>query len=291
MLSQIAILGLGQMGMAMVENLAKRGYCVCAYNRSKKEVETNDNFLVTSDPKKAIQSSSVVFIALSDGKAISEVLLEKGELKYSFLPGSVVMDTTTHDPEFAKNLHEKFSKLSIAYIDAPVSGGPEKARNGALSIMVGGKRSDYNKYKSYLELIGQDIFYMGQPGAGQTAKLVNQILVGIAQLSTAEAILFGKTCGLDLDTLFKLISCSAGNSTVFQRSAPQMIGGKFTRGFQTYLINKDLTNALKAAKQKKISLAMTSLASQILQKHADNGFRDVDAASIILNYEKDLGRG
>lgn len=286
-MNRIAILGLGRMGIAIAENAVNSGYEVYAYNRSKK-LDIDSRIKLTSDPQVAIRSSSTVVLALSDEKAILEVLFENNKIRYSFLDESVVIDTTTHSPDFAKFLYEKFLKINVAYLDTPVSGGPEKARQGTLSVMVGGGKDNYEKYKSYLSVIGKHIFYMGESGTGQAAKLANQILVGISQLATCEAVLFGKLYGLDLHQLLKVIKCSAGNSVVFERSAPQMIDGKFTNDFQTYLINKDLNNVSSSAGQKDLKLLLTELTSRILNVHTKSCFREVDVASIILQYENIL---
>jgi len=280
----LGILGLGRMGMAMAENMIKRGYSVYGYSRSKKETKGNFELIVTSDPQTVIENSSEIVIALSDDRAIYEVLFEGGRVRYSFQNRAAIIDTATHNPEFAVFLHREFLKLGVTYLDAPVSGGPERARNGTLSIMVGGKRREYDRCKTVLELLGQDIFYMGKAGSGQATKLVNQILVGISQLATCEAIVFGKIYGIDLALLRRVIESSAGNSEIFQRSAPQMIENKFSHDFQTYLISKDLKNVLKTIEKNNMSLVLCSLASKIFEIHSETPFRNVDAASIISKY-------
>jgi 3-hydroxyisobutyrate dehydrogenase-like beta-hydroxyacid dehydrogenase len=183
-------------------------------------------------------------------------------------------------------MYKKCYDYGIAYIDSPVSGGPEVALKGGLSLMVGAESDVFVKYKRLLKEIGNKIYYMGLPGKGQAAKLVNQIMVGISQIATCEALIFAKDFGLDLNNLYDAISNSAGDSLIFRRSAYQMIEEKFSDDFQTYLIVKDLKNILKAYKKNnECELMLTNIATNILAMNSESNYKKKDAASVIINYK------
>ena len=280
---EITVLGIGQMGGAIATHLSNTGYRVNGYNRTPRSSFTEMPFIVTQDPG-IISNSQIVIISLLDEDSIRQFLLEFGSIRKEFRPGTVVIDTTTHKPKFAKTLFNEFTQKGIAYLDAPVSGGVIKAVRGELTMMVGGERQHFNSVQDLLSHIGKHIYYLGAAGAGQATKLVNQVLVGIAQLTVAEAIALGKNLDIDLGKLLDVIENSAGDSAIFRRSAPQMVRGEYSNEFQTHLIAKDLRAIADIIREENLNLPLANLALEMLEEHAATDYCALDAASIFEQY-------
>ncbi|MBT3576336.1 MAG: NAD(P)-dependent oxidoreductase [Candidatus Marinimicrobia bacterium] len=277
--SQVSVIGMGQMGRAISGRLHGQGWKVNAFNRTWRDEYSELEFQV-SDDLKVIQGSTVLILSLFDEHSIKSLLFNENEICEYLSDGSIIIDTTTHNPNFAKFLSEMMANRNIAYLDAPVSGGPIKAQHGKLAMMVGGLESTYRKQLDLLNSIGNHVYYLGNAGSGQAAKLVNQILVGISQLATAEAMTFATHLNLDLGNLIKVIRQSAGDSEVFRRSAPQMAKRKYSHEFQTHLIAKDLREIATVAEEQDLDLPLTKLSLLRLGEHEKGELSTMDAASI-----------
>lgn len=286
--SSVTVIGLGQMGRSIAMRLHDDGWNVNAFNRTPHPSVMDAPYPV-SNTLSILEGSGIILISLFDENSICELLL--GEEKYIeyIEEKSIVIDTTTHNPDFARELHDTFAKRGIVYLDAPVSGGPLKARQGELTVMVGGDKEYFSKYIGLFDTIGSQVYYLGTPGSGQAAKLVNQVLVGISQLATAEAIMLGREMNLNLDNLIEVIKNSAGDSVIFRRSAPQMTKREYSHEFQTHLIAKDLREIVALLDRKNLELPMTTQALLLLSEHIKGKFNSVDAASIMETYLESMG--
>lgn len=285
-LGKISVVGLGEIGSAISENLIECGLNIQGYNRSHVSGSIRDRIPIIGNIQEGVRSVEYIIIALSDENAIRSLFLNNDDLSINIRKETYVIDVSTHNPIFARFLFKIFSSYGVRYIDAPVSGGSSKARKGELTIMAGGDKNDFNHVRTLLNIIGDEIYFMGNSGNGQAAKLVNQVLVGASQVIISEALLFGKAAGLDLNQLFEVITSSAGNSYMFQRSAPQMMNNEYSSEFQSYLISKDLQNVMEYADNNSLRLLVSGLAAKILKRHAGTTYKNLDGASVFESYRE-----
>ncbi len=290
-MERVGFIGLGQMGKPMARNLLNAGYSLTVYNRSKPPMEelASHGAKMAGSPSEVGSSSDVVILSLPYPETVKQVVLGAGGVVEGIHPGGVVIDTSTTDPLTARELYEELRKRGVGFLDAPVSGGPEGAEAATLTFMVGGENKDLERCMPILRAMGRHVFHVGGPGAGQGVKLVNQILVAIHTLAAAEAMLFASSLGLDLGMVLEVIQRSAGDSFIFRRVAPQFIARKFGRGWQTYLIHKDLGLVLKTAERLKLPMLLSSLAHEKYGAAITRGLEKIDSAAVIKVLEQLAG--
>jgi 3-hydroxyisobutyrate dehydrogenase-like beta-hydroxyacid dehydrogenase len=284
-------IGLGQMGLPMARRLLHAGNTLTIYNRSKAPVEilSKEGAAPAATAEELGAKSDVVLLSLPDATSVKDVLFGSHGAINAMHDGAVIIDTSTIGPTFARQLAERAQEKRVHMLDAPVSGGPDGASNGTLSIMVGGEKSIFENCRPILDVLGQRIFYMGDIGAGQAMKLANQLLVGIHVLAASEALLFAASQGLDLKKVIDVIQASSGNSTQFQRTAPQMISGSFKNGFQTHLMHKDLGLVLETGCNNNMPLLLTGITRELVTANLRLGNHRMNTASIIRVMEKLTG--
>lgn len=287
---RLGFIGLGQMGKPMAKRLLQTQRNLVVYNRSKGPLEllAKEGATPATSAKEVGQKSDTVLLSLTDGNAVKQVIFGEEGLISGMREGGIIVDTSTIGPVFAREIAELTRKEGIKVLDAPVSGGPEGAATGKLTFMVGGDLDVFNEIRYVFQILGENLFYMGGSGAGQATKLVNQILVGIHIVATCEALLFGRSQGLDLQKTVDVITKSAGDSFVFRRDAPQIISNSFSSGFQTYIIHKDLRLALDLI-SRKLPLKLTDEARKLLEENLKLGNEKVDAVSVIKVLERLMG--
>ncbi len=283
MKKKLGLIGLGKMGKPMAENLLRANFPLIVCNRSPKAVEelVKQGAESASSPKEVAMKCEIIILSLPSNEAVTQVILGDEGVVNGFSPGGIVADTSTIDPQLARQISSELQHRGIRFLDAPVSGGPEGAQNATLTFMIGGTRRDLDACKDILEVLGRNIFYMGESGAGQATKLVNQILVATHTVAAADAVRFATAMNLDTKTLEEVIKVSAGDSFVFRRAAPKMIGKDFGSGWQTSLMHKDLGIIMKTAETKHIPLALTPQTFEIFTEAMSLGLGKVDSAAII----------
>lgn len=274
------------MGNPMAKRLLQAEGNLVVYNRSKGPLEllVKEGANPADSPKQVGEESEIVLLSLTDGNAVKQVIFGEDGLIKGMRESGVIVDTSTIGPVLTREISELTRKKGIRMLDAPVSGGPERAATGKLAFMVGGDLNLFNEIRNVLQILGENIFYMGESGTGQAAKLVNQILVSIHIMATCEALLFGQSQGLDLKKTMEVITKSAGDSFIFRRDAPQIISKSFSNGFQTHLLHKDLTLALDLAE--KLPLKLTKDARKLFEENLKLGNGKIDGASVISVFEK-----
>ncbi len=279
----VGFIGLGVMGKPMATNLMRGGFALSVYNRSSSPVEE----LVRSGARRASSSkevgrlSEVVVTSLPTTAAVEEVVSGPNGIVQGMGRGGVVIDTSTIHPSAARRIAARLAESGIDYLDAPVSGGPERAAEGTLTFMVGGDGPVLDRCRPILRTMGNYIFHLGPVGAGLMAKLVNQILVALNSLAACETLAWAERYGANLNKIVDVIKTSAGNSYMFERSAPQIVHNAFTAGFQTRLIHKDLEIALEIASEIGQPLILSPLAFETLKGALSHGWGEVDVASVI----------
>ena len=272
-MEQIGFIGLGIMGRGMTHNLLKAGHAVTIWNRTAARM---DEF-AAAGAKKAVSPADlaskcdVILICVSDTPDVEEVLFGTDGVSAGVKAGALVVDHSTISPQKTVDMAKRLNAQGVAYLDAPVSGGSEGAAKGTLSIMVGGADADAERAMPILQAYGKTITHVGAQGAGQMAKLVNQILVVVNQLAASEALLFAQAGGLDLAKTIDAVKGGAAGSWMLANRGPQMIVRDFNPGFTIDLQQKDLRLVLESADEMGIPLLATSLVFQMYRTLQSQG--------------------
>ena len=297
----IAFIGLGNMGAPMAENLLKAGYPLCVYDLSARALERlqQAGASVAESPMIAIKNAQVVISMLPAGEQVRSVYLgdedQKGDgLLTNMAQGTIVIDSSTIAAADARAVAAAASKLGIDFLDAPVSGGTGGAIAGSLTFIVGGNQDAFARAKPILSDMGKNIFHAGDSGAGQVAKICNNMLLGILMTGTAEAINLGVKNGLDAKVLSDIMLQSSGRNWTLEvyNPYPQVMENvpsshHYQGGFMSKLMQKDLNLALQTAKASQTKTPMATKAVELYAAHiSEHG--DKDFSSIIATYDKSI---
>lgn len=264
MSERIGFIGLGIMGKGMARNILKAGFELTVWNRtaSKAEELSAEGAKVAATPKELAAASDIIISCVSDTPDVQQVLLGENGAIEGAKQGSLVIDMSTISPQATKEIAKALNEKGIAFLDAPVSGGSEGAAKGTLSIMVGGAAADVERAQPVFQAMGKTITHVGEVGAGQTVKLVNQILVVGSMQAMAEALLFAQAGGVDLEKTLAAVSGGAAGSWTLSNRGPQAIKRDWRPGFMIDLQTKDLRLVLEAADDLGAPLPSTSLIFQ-----------------------------
>ena len=264
MSERIGFIGLGIMGSGMARNLLTKGHALCVWNRSPERLAPilEAGATAAESPAALAARSDLVMICVSDTPDVEQVALGPGGVLGGLSPGSLVVDHSSISPRATRRLAEAAAAEGAHWLDAPVSGGSEGAARGTLSIMVGGDPAQLERARPYLEAYGTTITHVGPSGAGQIAKIVNQILVVVTQQGVGEALLLAQAGGLDLNTAIDAVKGGAAGSWMLANRGPQMARRDWRPGFTIDLQQKDLRLALDAANELGVPLPATALVFQ-----------------------------
>ena len=295
----IAFIGLGNMGAPMAENLLKAGYPLSVYDLSAEATtrlqQAGAN--VADSPKDAARHAQVVISMLPAGKHVHSVYLgDNGAdgLLAELPKGTLVIDSSTIAAADARTVAEAASKLGIDFLDAPVSGGTGGAIAGTLTFIVGGSTDAFAKAEPILAVMGKNIFHAGEHGAGQVAKICNNMLLGILMAGTAEAINLGVKNGLDPKVLSDIMLQSSGRNWTLEvyNPYPQVMenvpsSNGYQGGFMSKLMQKDLNLAMQTAEDTQVETPMGAKATELYEAHAiENGDRDF--SSIMARHDSSV---
>lgn len=301
----IAFIGLGNMGAPMAENLLKAGYGLSVYDLSAEATARlqQAGAKVAESPKDAVQNAQVVISMLPAGKHVHSVYLGEGGfleegstdgLLAELPKGTLVIDSSTIAAADARKVAEAATKLGIDFLDAPVSGGTGGAIAGTLTFIVGGEDKAFAKAEPILAVMGKNIFHAGDHGAGQVAKICNNMLLGILMAGTAEAINLGVKNGLDPKVLSDIMLQSSGRNWTLEvyNPYPQVMenvpsSNGYQGGFMSKLMQKDLNLAMQTAQDTKVETPMGAKATELYDAHTvENGDRDF--SSIMTRYDSSV---
>ena len=295
----IAFIGLGNMGAPMAENLLKAGYTLSVYDLSAEATARlqQAGASVADSPKDAASNAQVVISMLPAGKHVHSVYLgdDGADGLLAELPkGTLVIDSSTIAAAAARLVAEAASKLGIDFLDAPVSGGTGGAIAGSLTFIVGGSDDAFAKAEPILAVMGKNIFHAGDHGAGQVAKICNNMLLGILMAGTAEAINLGVKNGLDPKVLSDIMLQSSGRNWTLEvyNPYPQVMGNVpssngYKGGFMSKLMQKDLNLAMQTAKDTDVETPMGAKATELYKSHiVENG--DKDFSSIMARHDSSV---
>jgi 3-hydroxyisobutyrate dehydrogenase len=283
---RVGFIGLGIMGSAMAMNIHKKGFPLIVYNRTRSKAEpfAKLGVPVANSPREVAEKSDVVIDMVTDAPDVEEVLFGRDGVVYGAHPGLIVIDMSTNSPEYARYFAKRLAEYGIEFLDAPVTGGDVGARQGTLTIMVGGKREVFEKVRPVLEAMGKTIIYAGDVGNGQMLKLLNQIVVGIDMLAVAEAMALAKKAGIDMDKLFTVLSTGAANSFTVQYYMPKMMKGDYEPGFRAAHLKKDLRYALETANKLGVPLPGTALTLELYNALVAKGLGDKGTQALLKLY-------
>ncbi|MFO1128283.1 MAG: NAD(P)-dependent oxidoreductase [Rhodospirillales bacterium] len=280
-----AFVGLGVMGYPMAGHLQRAGHAVTVYNRTRAKADrwvAEFGGAAADTPAKAAAGAEVVLSCVGNDDDLRSVILGDSGVLAGLKTGGVIVDHTTTSAVVARQLAAAGASAGVAFLDAPVSGGQSGAENGQLSIMVGGAAADLERVRPLLASYGRQITHMGDIGAGQLTKMVNQICLGGLTEALAEALAFARRAGLDGGTVLQAISRGAAQSWMLDHRATTMQEDRFDFGFAVDWMRKDLGICLDQAKRQGSTLPVTALVDQLLGEvqRTDGGGR-LDITSLI----------
>ncbi len=292
-MARVAFLGLGVMGGPMAAHLARAGHDVTVFNRTTAKAENwvavhGGQFGVT--PKVAAQGAEIVFACVGNDDDLRSVCLGDDGAFASMPKGTIFVDHTTVSSRVTRELHDLAQAQEIGFVDAPVSGGQAGAENGVLSIMCGGAQGDFDRARTVMAAYARVCKRMGESGAGQMAKMMNQICIAGLLQGLAEALHFGEKAGMDGRAVVEVISQGAAGSWQMVNRHGSMLDGAFNHGFAVDWMRKDLGICLKTADQIGAALPMTALVDQFYKDVQNMGGGRWDTSALIERLRK-LGEG
>ena len=280
----VAFLGLGVMGYPMAGHLVRAGHRVCVYNRSAaKAASWVAEYGGTSapSPREAAAGADIVFACVGNDADLRSVVLGDAGAFVGMKPGAVFADHTTASAEVARELAATARERGLQFIDAPVSGGQAGAVNGVLTVMCGGDAVAFEAMRPVALAFSKAVTLLGGSGAGQLAKMVNQIAIAGLVQGLAEAIAFGEKAGLDMNAVLGVIGQGAAQSWQMANRGPTMVEGKFDFGFAVDWMRKDLGLVLAEARRNGARLPVTAIVDQFYADIQARGGQRWDTSSLI----------
>jgi len=279
---KIAFIGLGTMGAAMAANLRRAGFEVTGWNRTPGRAPDLVDLGATEapTPAEAARSADIVVICVSDTPDVETVLFGADGVADGLSEGGLVIDCSTISPEATAGFAARLRERGIGFVDAPVSGGSEGAKQATLTIFVGGEPQDAERAQPVLEAMGKTITHFGPPGSGQAVKAVNQVVIAGAYLGVAEGMVLAIKAGLDPVAVAGALNGGAARSWVLENRNGRMIDNAYPLGFRTSLHLKDLTIALELARSTGTALPVSALCAAIESGLVARGYGDEDVSNV-----------
>jgi 3-hydroxyisobutyrate dehydrogenase len=284
-----AFLGLGVMGYPMARHLKAKGHDVTVYNRTTAKAEkwvSEQGGKLAKTPAEAAQGQDIVFACVGNDDDLREVTLGADGAFQAMAKGAVFVDHTTASAGIARELHAAATAAGFGFLDAPVSGGQAGAENGQLTVMVGGKQATFEVAQPVIMSFAKAARLLGEPGAGQLAKMMNQICIAGVVQGLAEAIHFGKQSGMDIEAVIDVISKAAAQSWQMENRYKTMNAGKFDFGFAVDWMRKDLGIVLEEGRANGAKLPLTALVDQFYAEVQAMGGKRWDTSSLLARLER-----
>lgn len=291
MSDRVAFVGIGIMGSGMAMNLFQSVGELVVWNRTKDKLDD----LLSAGARAAdtlpevAGQADIIFLCVADTAAVEQVVVGDKGLIDHMQEDSLLVDMSTISPTATVKLAESLAGKGVHMLDAPVSGGSEGARDGTLSIMVGGPDDQFKRALPYLQAMGNRITHVGSNGHGQMTKMVNQMLVVGNALAMSEALIFAQAAGLDLERTLDAVTGGAAGSWMLSNRAPQIIHGDWSPGFTIDLQQKDLRLALAEAERLGVPAGLTSSASQLYRILQREGQGSLGNHALIIPLERLAG--
>ncbi len=286
----IGFLGLGIMGRAMARRLIDAGHRVTVWNRdaSKAAELVAAGARQAATPRAAAEGAEMIITMVTDSAAVEKIILGQDGVIQGAKAGTVVVDMSTIHPEVARTVGRALRDRGIGFLDCPVTGMEFRARDGTLSLLVGGEQADLEKARGVLSILGNRITHFGPQGCGQIAKACNQILCAVNMVGIVEALHLARLSGIEPGTLVEALIPGAGGSWALERFGPQIVKGDFQPGGRIALMLKDLGIIEDAAKEVGLPLSGAAAAKRYFEDNKANGEVDLGTQAMYKAVERGI---
>jgi 2-hydroxy-3-oxopropionate reductase len=280
---KVGYIGLGLMGKSIARNILKEGFPLVVHNRSRATVDelVAEGATAADSPKEVAEQVDVVFTNLPDTPDVEKVVLGENGIIEGVHDGLIYIDNSTIKPASARSIAEKLAEKSVFALDAPVSGGDIGARNGTLTIMVGGDASALDRVMPVFMAMGKTVTHVGDAGAGQVAKAANQIMVAAQMVAMGELLVFSKKAGVDPRKVVDAIKGGAAQCWTLDVKPPRLFDGNRKPGFKAYMQLKDLKIILDTAEEYDIPISGTVENARLFQQMIDSGMGELDNSAVV----------
>ncbi len=293
--SKIGFIGIGTMGFPMVTNLIRKGFSVVVYDIRSQALNRLERMgaKVAENPKMVAGEVAVILTSLPGPNELRKVVLGAKGILAGNREGTTIVDFSTVDPVTIKEINDIAVKKGLSLIDAPVSGGPLKAKDGTLTIMVGARKDEVKHIDQILNTLGDKIFFVGKSGGGAVAKLINNYIVMCNMVVVAEAFnIIGKLDGIDVNLIYEIMENSSADSYVLRtRVENRILKDNYQDGFSIELGQKDLELSLQIGKNLKIPLFVGSVSAEVFRMARLMGFGKEDIASVFKLFREIAAEG
>jgi 2-hydroxy-3-oxopropionate reductase len=288
---KVGYIGLGLMGKSIARNILKAGFPVVVHNRSQSAVDelVAEGASRADSPKEVASQVDVVFTNLPDSPDVEKVVLGENGIIEGAHDGLIYVDNSTIKPASARMIAQKLSEKNAFALDAPVSGGDIGAKNGTLTIMVGGETSALEKVMPVFQAMGKTVTHVGEAGAGQVAKAANQIMVAAQMVAMGDLLVFSKKAGVDPRKVVDAIKAGAAQCWTLDVKPPRLFDGNRNPGFKAHMQLKDLNIILQTAREYDIPVSGTMANTELFQQMIDIGMGELDNSAVVGVVEKLAG--
>ncbi len=288
---RVGFIGLGEMGKWMAINVAKAGFPLTVRDIRPEPVKVlvENGAISAENPAEVARKADCVLLSLPDTQVVEKVVFGENGLINGLTSGSILVDLSTINYLATIKIEEELRARGVTFIDAPVSGQEARAKEGTLTIMVGGDITRLEKVRPVLDAIGNNVVYMGKSGNGQLAKLVNQLFYNISVAAMAELLPMAVKLGLDPEALYHVVNSGTGQTFALQFFTPSILDNDFKVGYPLINAYKDMVNAAEISSQKKIPLPVFFAAMQTYQMALAEGLGNENKGAMIKVWEKALG--
>ncbi len=286
-MARVGYIGLGIMGSGMARNLLKAGHTLIVHNRSRAIVDefAREGAIPANCPREVAAQSDFVCTNLPDSPDVEQVVLGPHGIIEGAHEGLIYIDHSTIKPETARKIAAELARVGVPALDAPVSGGDIGARAGTLSIMVGGPKEAFDRALPLFQAMGKTITWVGESGAGQIAKVANQIVVAGTMVAMAEALVLAQKAGVDPQRVVQAISRGAAQCWALDNKPPKIFKRDLSPGFKAYMQAKDLKICIDTGRTYHTPLPLTAVAHQLYEAMVSMGYGELDNSAVITVLE------
>jgi 2-hydroxy-3-oxopropionate reductase len=288
---KVGYIGLGLMGKSIARNILKAGFPLVVHNRSRAAVDelVAEGATAANSPKEVAEEVDVIFTNLPDTPDVEKVVLGENGIIAGAHDGLIFIDNSTIKPASARRIAEMLAEKNVSALDAAVSGGDIGAKNGTLTIMVGGEASALEKVMPVLMAMGKTVTHVGDAGAGQVAKAANQIMVAAQMVAMGELLVFSKKAGVDPRKVVDAIKGGAAQCWTLDVKPPRLFDGNRNPGFKAHMQLKDLKIILDTAQEYDIPISGTIENARLFQQMIDSGMGELDNSAVVGVIEEKAG--
>ena len=288
---KVGYIGLGLMGKSIARNILKAGFPLIVHNRSRASVDelVAEGATAANSPKEVAKQVDVVFTNLPDTPDVEKVVLGENGILAGAHDNLIYVDNSTIKPASARVIAQKLAEKNVFALDAPVSGGDIGARNGTLTIMVGGDASALAKALPVFHAMGKTVTHVGDAGAGQVAKAANQIMVAAQMVAMGELLVFAKKAGVDPRKVVEAIKGGAAQCWTLDVKPPRLFDGNRNPGFKAHMQLKDLRIILETAQEYDIPISSAAEHTKFFQQMIDFGMGELDNSAVVGVIEEKAG--